>query len=390
MQKRSTFIVYTVLVLLVLACAMPALALPPAPGDYDSVTGEPRCIKCHNGEKKYSIDYTREPSCFSCHGPGLSQRYIEINKKYRLEPGDVGFLPHLPAQKEGGAPAVAEATEGKKLEGPGGAETAQIVVAATTRTGAKSRKSLKATGGKRKKTKKAGHNGSALKKRKDMAYVPGGYFIMGSDDWWPKSQPEHKRYVKPFYIDKYEVTNRRYAAFVKATGHAPPSNWIGGRIPRGKENHPVTYVSWNDAEAFCRWEGKHLPTEEQWEKAARGTDGRAFPWGNRFSRKKANTPQYGYGNTMAVGSFPDGVSPYGVYDMAGNVWEWVEDWFKPYPGNKHPDENYGERFKVLRGGSWYDCTYYKCGISAPSYNRIFFNPETRNNNFGFRCAADAK
>ena len=92
--------------------------------------------------------------------------------------------------------------------------------------------------------------------------------------------------------------------------------------------------------------------------------------------------------TLPVGSFADGVSPYGIHDMAGNVFEWLGDWFIPYPGNKHPDENYGELYKVVRGGSWYDCTYYKCGISAPTYNRIFFNPYTLNNNFGFRCAID--
>jgi len=317
-------------------------AKPPAPDDYDSVTGEPRCIKCHNGEKKYSIDYSREPSCFSCHGPGLSKRYIAVNKKYRDKAsGDEMIVAAVASTKTSPQKEVV-----KKIATP--------IVAG----------------------------------RKDMVHVPAGPFTMGSDDWWPKSQPEHKRFVKGFYIDKYEVTVERYAAFIKATGHVAPSNWAGGQIPKGKAGHPVTYVSWFDADAFCRWDGKHLPREEQWEKAARGTDKRAFPWGDRFSKKKANTPQFGYGNTMKVGSFSEGVSPYGAYDMAGNAWEWVDNWFKPYPGNKHPDENYGERFKVLRGGSWYDCTYYKCGISAPSYNRIFFNPNTKNNNFGFRCAAD--
>jgi len=323
-----------------------AIATPPAPDDYDPVTGKPRCIKCHNGEKKYSIDYTREPSCFSCHGPGLSERYIAVNNKYREKAEEVG---------SGAEPVIM-------------AKAAQV-----------------------QPLKKAAIKKSVKKhvvKKKDMVHVPTGPFTMGSDDWWPKTQPEHKRSVKGFYIDKYEVTLERYATFVKATGHSAPPNWKQGRIPSGKAGHPVTYVSWADADAFCRWEGKHLPYEDQWEKAARGTDKRAFPWGDRFSRKKANTPQLGFGNTMKVGSFPEGVSPYGVYDMAGNVWEWVDNWFKPYPGNKHPDENYGERFKVLRGGSWYDCTYYKCGISAPSYNRIFFNPDTKNNNFGFRCALD--
>jgi len=342
LRDRYPLFINALVLVSVLFFAGTSMAIPPAPDDYDPGTGEPRCIKCHNGEKKYSIDYTREPSCFSCHGPGLSERYIAVNKKYR----------------------------DKALE-----KDVIVVAKATPKPGPK------------KGAVKKNISSDSVKK-KGMVHVPAGSFTMGSDDWWPKTQPEHKRFVRGFYIDKYEVTVERYAAFVKATGHSAPPNWPGGQIPAGKAGHPVTYVSWSDADAFCRWEGKHLPYEDQWEKAARGTDKRAFPWGDRFSRKKANTPQLGFGNTMKVGSFPEGVSPYGVYDMAGNVWEWVDNWFKPYPGNKHPDENYGERFKVLRGGSWYDCTYYKCGISAPSYNRIFFNPETKNNNFGFRCAAD--
>jgi len=327
-----------------------AVAAPQAHEDYDPATGEPRCIQCHNHEKKYSIDYTREPSCYECHGPGLSERYIAVNKKYRDYAGEGRFA--------GDAPDAVPA----------------IVARADIKPSVK-------------KTPRKSPIGQKAVKKKDMVYVPAGSFTMGSDDWWPKSQPEHKRFAKGFYIDKYEVTVERYAAFIKATGADAPLNWKDGKFPEEKAGHPVTYVSWSDADAFCRWEGKRLPREVQWEKAARGTDKRAFPWGERFSKKKANTPQLGFGNTMKVGSFPDGVSPYGVYDMAGNVWEWVDDWFKPYPGNTHPDENYGERFKVLRGGSWYDCTYYKCGISAPSYNRIFFNPDTRNNNFGFRCVA---
>ncbi len=378
-MRRSYLLFITVLsVFFALMYTGAASALPPAPDDYDSVTGEPRCVKCHNGERKYSIDYTREPSCFSCHGPGLSERYIAINKKYRLSPGDTGFLPEVPHKD------LSE-TGPKVLSRVGDSGNLTLVVAVGTESGIRKESEHSKPS---KKGAKALEKKSKSVKRKGMVYVPAGPFTMGSDDWWPKSQPEHKRSLKGFYIDKYEVTNRRYAAFLKATGHSAPPNWAGGRIPEGKADHPVTFVDWYDADAFCRWEGKHLPYEDQWEKAARGTDGRAFPWGNRFSRKKANTPQFGFGNTMAVGSFPDGVSPYGAYDMAGNVWEWVDNWFKPYPGNKHPDENYGERFKVVRGGSWYDCTYYKCGISAPAYNRIFFNPRTKNNNFGFRCAAE--
>jgi len=342
LRNRFPYFINAIAMCIVLLSFSIASAKPPASGDYDPDTGEPRCIKCHNSDKKYSIDYSREPSCFSCHGPGLSKRYIALNNKYR--------------DKTGGSELIASAAAPSTAPHHKSAPEKSVI-----------------------------HKSA---RKKDMVHVPAGTFTMGSDDWWPKAQPEHKRYVKGFYIDKYEVTVERYAAFIKATGHTAPSNWVNGQFPKAKAGHPVTYVSWFDADAFCRWDGKHLPLEEQWEKAARGTDKRAFPWGNRFSKKKANTPQLGFGNTMKVGSFLEGVSPYGAYDMAGNAWEWVDNWFKPYPGNKHPDENYGERFKVLRGGSWYDCTYYKCGISAPSYNRIFFNPNTKNNNFGFRCAAD--
>ncbi|HXI10194.1 MAG TPA: SUMF1/EgtB/PvdO family nonheme iron enzyme [Thermodesulfobacteriota bacterium] len=304
--------------------------------DYDPVTGEPKCTTCHTPDRRYSIDYTRDDTCSECHSPGLSDNYIAINDRYR---------------------------------GDGGAELDRIHAA--------NRKASKKT--------RAKKDGGLYN---DMVLVPGGEFYMGSNDWWPKSQPEYKATVPAFYIDKYEVTNKRYKTFVDSAGRPAPRHWPGGKIPPGRENHPVVFVSWQDATDFCKWEGKRLPTELEWVKAARGTDKRAFPWGNKFDRAKGNTPQYGNEDTMPVGSFENGKSPYGVYDMAGNAWEWVEDWFKPYPGNNHPDENYGEKYKVLKGGSWYDCTYYKCGISAPIYNRIFFNANTRNNNFGFRCAKD--
>lgn len=224
----------------------------------------------------------------------------------------------------------------------------------------------------------------------DMVLIPGGEFTMGSNDWWPKVQPEHTRDVPPFYLDRFEVTNSDYMEFVAETGYPMPNHWKGGSIPEGREDHPVVYVTWYDADAYCGWRGKRLPTEVEWEKAARGPEAWTFPWGDKFERDYANTPQYGYGDTLPIGSFEEGKSAYGIYDMAGNAWEWTASWFKPYPGNNHPDENYGERYKVLKGGSWYDCTYYKCGISAPAYNRIFFQPRTKNNNFGFRCAKDVK
>jgi len=323
---------------LALACAVAFMA-PQAwasPDDYDPVSGEPKCTKCHTPDKRYSIDYTRDETCVECHGPGLSDAFLDINNRYG---GHEAKNDRAEVASDASAANGAAATPGKAA--PSG-----------------------------------------------MTLIPAGEFTMGSDDWWPKSQPAYKTFVKGFYIDTYEVTNEQYKKFVDATGHPAPRHWAGGQIPADKANHPVVYVTWYDAYDFCKWAGKRLPTEVEWEKTVRGKDGRTFPWGDKFDREKGNTPQYGYGDTMPVGSFEDGKSPYGVYDLAGNAFEWVDDWFKPYPGNTHPDENYGEKYKVLKGGSWYDCTNYKCGISAPAFNRIFFHPRTNNNNFGFRCAKD--
>ena len=327
---------------LILACAVTgANTFANQKDAYDPETGEPDCAQCHTADRRYSIDYTRDDTCVECHGPGLSDAYLEINERYGA--------PHASAEMEKYARAEVAANAARPAARPKGAGAP-----------------------------------------KDMARVPAGEFTMGANDWWPKSQPEHRLWLDSFYIDKYEVTNKRFKAFTDATGRPAPTHWTGGRIPVGKENHPVVYVTWADADAFCKWEGKRLPTEQEWEKAARGTDGRSFPWGNKFDREKGNTPQYGNEDTMPVGSFESGKSPYGVYDMAGNAFEWTDSWFKGHKGNTHPDENYGEKYKVLKGGSWYDCTYYKCGISAPAFNRIFFHPLTKNNNFGFRCAKDPK
>lgn len=332
-----------------------------AADDYDQLTGEPNCVKCHTSERRYSVDYTRDETCTECHGAGVSDKYNAINSRFTAQ-----F-----AENEIG---------GVKADIAGGGALGQTVSVEQVMT-SKEETSKKDEAPQAKSLKGA---------PEDMALVPSGGFIMGSDEWWPKSQPRHKSTLKAFYMDRYEVTNRRYKRFVDATGHRTPDHWLGGRIPKGRDNHPVVFVDWSDADDFCKWEGKRLPAEDEWEKAARGTKGLAFPWGDKFAKEKANTPQYDHKGTMPVGSFESGKSPYGIYDMAGNVWEWTADWFKPYPGNKHPDENYGEKFKSVRGGSWYDCTYYKCGISAPAYNRIFFHPRTKNNNFGFRCAQDAR
>jgi len=241
-----------------------------------------------------------------------------------------------------------------------------------------------------------------------MITIPAGTFIIGNNgratsegSGDPDETPEHRVYLDTFLIDKYEVTNAQYAVFVKETNHRIPKHWPSSRstdesqrsvaYPPEKADHPVVYVDWFDANEYCHWAGKRLPTEEEWEKAARGTDGRIFPWGNSFSSQKANTPQYWLssnreGDTMAVGQFDNGKSPYGLHDMAGNVYEWTASWYKPYPQNTEFNVHYGEKNKIVRGGSWYDCLSYGCGLSSPSYNRSRFAPEIRNKGFGFRCA----
>lgn len=227
-----------------------------------------------------------------------------------------------------------------------------------------------------------------------MVLIPAGKFIMGTNDRLPDEGPQHTVYLKAFYIDKFEVTNLQYAEFSNATHRRSPDHFRNRTFPEGKADHPVTYVSWFDATAYCAWAGKRLPTDQEWEKAARGTDGRWFPWGDQFDPLKANTPirwqeVRSFGDTTPVGSFESGKSPYGVYDMSGNVWEWTSSWYEPYPNNKTPSESYGKRYKTLKGGSWFDCSFYKCGISAPVFNRAFFSERVKNDSFGFRCAKDA-
>jgi iron(II)-dependent oxidoreductase len=224
----------------------------------------------------------------------------------------------------------------------------------------------------------------------DMVRVPAGPFIMGSDARWPDEGPNHEVYLPAYDIDAHEVTNEQYYKFMQATGRPAPSHFPDGQPPPGREKHPVVFVMWYDANDYCHWSGKRLPIDAEWEKAARGTDERLFPWGNEFDPKKANTHHSKRGTTTPVGMFPAGRSPYGAYDMAGNVWEWTASWYKPYAGNKRQTENYGQKYRVLKGGSFVDCTFYKCGISAPAFNRSFFKAETRNSGFGFRCAKSAE
>ena len=229
-----------------------------------------------------------------------------------------------------------------------------------------------------------------------MVLVPAGKYIRGTNNRLPDEGPQYTAETNAFWIDKYEVTNLQYKQFIDATNRKSPTHFRNRTYPDGKVDHPVVFVSWYDAHAYCQWAGKRLPTDIEWEKAARGTDDdRDYPWGDTFDVTKVNSPVRWKslnieGDTMPVGSLEGGKSPFGLYDMSGNVWEWTDSWYTQYPGNKWPSENYGEMYKVLKGGSWWDCSYYQCGVSAPVFNRSYFKQSVKNSSFGFRCAKDDK
>ena len=225
--------------------------------------------------------------------------------------------------------------------------------------------------------------------------IPAGNFLMGStpeqaqmviDDapkdqkdnwknWTNREQPQHEVELSEYSIGKYPVTNREYQAYVQATKASPPKGWDGENYPPEKGDHPVVYVSWDDAQAYCQWLSEktkkvyRLPTEAEWEKAARwkaspdGAGGEAlvYPWGNEFDKERCNVDESGIGDTTPVDRYENGVSPYGVYDMVGNVWEWCRDWFDEdeYKNRarqvvKDPPGPEKGSLRVLRGGSFDD------------------------------------
>lgn len=265
----------------------------------------------------------------------------------------------------------------------------------------------------------------------DMALIPPGEFTMGSpegSDGFPDEHPERRVFLSGYLLDRFEVTNRAYAAFVQATGHRSPKNakqaatlWSHNRPISGIEGHPVVNVSWEDADAYCRWAGKRLPTEAEWEKAARGTDARRYPWGNTWDFAMANSASYwaqrtiefnsgadwdafwvrgegarlakekgiqGEVLTMPVDSFPQSISPYGLFGMAGNAAEWVQDWYDPNyyktaPLTDPPGPHRGA-IKGMRGGSW-----LKPAASLRASDRDWGTMDSRPSGTGFRCAKDA-
>ncbi len=258
----------------------------------------------------------------------------------------------------------------------------------------------------------------------ELVYVPAGEFLMGSIEGVGEDDehPQHTVYLDAYWIDKTEVNNSQFAQFVDDTGYETTAEQEGcGYINDGEEwscvegadwqhvtgsgsdlqeleDHPVVLVSWYDAEAYCEWADRRLPTEAEWEKAARGRDGQVYPWGDEFEGTRLNycdtncvfswkdeNSDDRYGVTASVGSYPTGASPYGALDMAGNVWEWVADWYDgDYYGSspeRNPSGPETGQYRVLRGGSWFD---YQNGVR--SADRYHFTPGARHNGLGIRCA----
>jgi formylglycine-generating enzyme required for sulfatase activity len=214
-----------------------------------------------------------------------------------------------------------------------------------------------------------------------MAFVPGGEFRMGSDEGDAFSRPEHLVTVGPFFIDQTEVTNEAYLRFAKATGHEAPQTWPDGKFPAGEERLPVTGVTWYDAAEYAAWRGKRLPTESEWEFAARGSDGRIYPWGNDWAAPLANAEKTAKG-ARQVGQ--GGRSPFGIYDMAGNVWEWTASDAKGFSGGKQIPWS-RLRLKIIRGGNWQSDKH-----SATTFFRGFYGAsgEKDYKGTGFRCVKD--
>ncbi len=230
----------------------------------------------------------------------------------------------------------------------------------------------------------AGGVSSVLALDDDMVFIQGGTAIIGSDereirailrmegasqDMFADEMPKEQINIQGFYIDRYEVTNAQYKQFVEATRYPPPLNWENGTYPLGSSKHPVTFISWDDAHAYARWAGKRLPTAEEWEISSRGGNGRIFPWGETFDVQHINI-NHTQNGPAPVGSHPDDVSSYNVYDLGGNVMEWT---LTQYEGNKD--------FFVLKGGSWAGKPFEARGANKVPGEAIY-----QLSHIGFRCA----
>jgi cytochrome c-type biogenesis protein len=260
-----------------------------------------------------------------------------------------------------------------------------------------------------------------------MVFIPAGQFIFGTNQTdesglnasmgipkplYQDAHPEQKPFLKGFYIDRFEVTNQRYQKFLedlpthaeykvmieKLGYYAPPKGWQKNQFPEGQDDHPVTWVTWFDAANFCQWAGKRLPTEKEWERAARGTQGQAYPWGNTFERNRANLPDK-IGSKVPlskVGAFPKGANPEGAEDLIGNVWEWVDGDYTPYPNNAFQYEDFNQGFKVIRGVSVSDIGHFPGEFYAKVLKefaragyRQYADPSQGASDVGFRCVSNS-
>jgi len=244
----------------------------------------------------------------------------------------------------------------------------------------------------------------AEKDQKEMVLIPSGEFIMGTDmvdtegthkkigavkPLFLDQHPEIKLFLGSFYMDRYEVTNEEYQKFLKATQFTDlPAHWVEGEYPADQGLHPITQVTWWEAWSYCIWAGKQLPTEAQWEKSARGAEGLPYPWGKEFVKGKANLGIDGDRKTAAVTAYPEDVSPFKIYGMSGNVMEWTQDWYLPYPGNPKPDARFGKELKVLRGNGFQKAGHYFLPAYRFAFTRTEANPNDFFENVGFRCASE--
>ena len=257
----------------------------------------------------------------------------------------------------------------------------------------------------------SGPGGCTRKPPEGMVLIPAGTFIMGTDDldlenlageegigktWVLDAAPSRKLDLPAFYIDRHEVTNGRYKRFVDATGFQALPHWNGGVPSEAQADLPVVYVNWFEAQAFCEWTGGRLPTESEWERAARGNNGNLYPWGNVYGSGRANMGG-NFSGIRPVGSLPRGDSPEGVSDLIGNVWEWTDSWYEPYPHATYQAPEYGRGYRVLRGNSWAEIGHYSPDVrekivaaQARASYRFYMPPKAALQDTGFRCARSVR